>query len=156
MSLVLSLAAQLLPTCAAYTLVAVLLQIDAPSPANRILRIILALGTGTGLSSCTFFLWMVLVGKPGVMYLAIDSLFWIVITGVIQAILRSENRPATCAPSINQPCLLRLNRPVACLFAIVFISALAGLISQILVHPEGGWDAWAIWNLRARFLFRAG
>jgi hypothetical protein len=25
-----------------------------------------------------------------------------------------------------------------------------------LNNPHGGWDAWAIWNMRARFLFRAG
>jgi hypothetical protein len=156
MSLVLALAALLLPSCAAYTLVTVLLRNDAPTTANRILRIVLALGTGTGLSSCTFFLWMVLVGKPDATYLAIDSLFWIIVTFVLQAILRSTNRPATCTPSLSQPCHSHLNRPVACLFATVFVSALAGLISQFLAHPEGGWDAWAIWNMRARFLFRAG
>ncbi len=156
MSLVLALAALLLPLCAAYTFVSELLRNDVPSAANRILRIVLALGTGTGLSSCTFFLWMVLVGKPDAMYLAIDSLFWIIVTIVFQAILRSTNRPATSTPSFSQPCHSRLNRPVACLFVIVFASALAGLISQALAHPEGGWDAWAIWNLRSRFLFRAG
>src|SRR5260370_34607775 len=114
----LSLAALVLPSCAAYTLVGALLQNDPSSPANRVLRILLALGTGIGLSSCTFFLWMVRVGRPDAMYLAIDSLFWIIATIVFHATLRSENRFATCAPSLNQPCLLRLNRPVACLFAI--------------------------------------
>jgi hypothetical protein len=156
MSLVLALAALLLPSCAAYMLVTVLLRNDAPSAANRILRIILAVGTGAGLSSCTYFLWMVLVGRPGAMYLAIDSLFWIIVMFVFHATSRSAACATPCTPSLSQPCHSRFTRPAACLFATVFLSALAGLVSQSLAHPEGGWDAWAIWNLRARFLFRAG
>ena len=30
------------------------------------------------------------------------------------------------------------------------------LASRLIQNPHGGWDAWAIWNLRARFLFRSG
>jgi len=29
-------------------------------------------------------------------------------------------------------------------------------LEHTLRYPDGGWDAWAIWNLRARFLARAG
>ncbi len=29
-------------------------------------------------------------------------------------------------------------------------------LEHTLRHPDGGWDAWMIWNLRARFLARAG
>jgi hypothetical protein len=156
MNLASSLAALPMPSCAAYALVSVFLRGEAPTAANRILRIILALGTGTGLSSCSFFLWMVLVGKPGAEYLAIDSLFWLIVTIVFHATSRSAARATPCTPAALPHSVARITRPVACLFAIVVISALAGLISQVLVHPEGGWDAWAIWNLRARFLFRAG
>ena len=34
--------------------------------------------------------------------------------------------------------------------------ATAAFVEHILRHPDGGWDAWMIWNLRARFLARAG
>src|SRR5260370_26026435 len=111
----LSLAALVLPSCAAYTLVGALLQNDPSSPANRILRIILALGTGLGLSSCTFFLWMVLVGRPDAMYLAIDSLFWIIVTVVFQATLRSASRATPCPPATLTHSVSSFTRPVACL-----------------------------------------
>ena len=36
------------------------------------------------------------------------------------------------------------------------VIATAFFVEHTLRHPDGGWDAWAIWNLRARFLARAG
>jgi hypothetical protein len=36
------------------------------------------------------------------------------------------------------------------------VLATAFFVEHTLRHPDGGWDAWAIWNLRARFLARAG
>jgi hypothetical protein len=38
----------------------------------------------------------------------------------------------------------------ACVLATAFF------VEHTLRYPDGGWDAWAIWNLRARFLARAG
>lgn len=37
-----------------------------------------------------------------------------------------------------------------------FVGFAAAFLSRILQSPHGNWDAWAIWNLRARFLFRGG
>ena len=34
--------------------------------------------------------------------------------------------------------------------------AIANLAILALKMPHGGWDAWAIWNMRARFIFKAG
>jgi hypothetical protein len=36
------------------------------------------------------------------------------------------------------------------------VLATAFFAEHTLRHPDGGWDAWAIWNLRARFLARGG
>jgi hypothetical protein len=49
-----------------------------------------------------------------------------------------------------------LSRLIVALFSLAMASSTAGLIGQAAVHPAGCWDAWAIWNLRARFLFRLG
>lgn len=40
--------------------------------------------------------------------------------------------------------------------ALTAAAAVASLAIAAREDPHGGWDAWAIWNLRARFLFRAG
>ncbi len=125
----------------------------------RALRISLAVGTGLGLSSVTYFLWLIVFGQPQNMFLIVDSLFWCLIVFVCRprrsgettmcraASRRHENRAQPRAP---------FSRPIACLFAIVVVIALSGLAGQALAAPNGGWDARAIWNLRARFLFRSG
>ncbi|HWE25085.1 MAG TPA: glycosyltransferase family 39 protein [Myxococcales bacterium] len=48
-----------------------------------------------------------------------------------------------------------LRWPVAAAIAACVL-ATAFFIEHTLRYPDGGWDAWAIWNLRARFLARAG
>jgi hypothetical protein len=41
-------------------------------------------------------------------------------------------------------------------FAVTATIALASVITTSLAAPHGDWDAWAIWNQHARFMFRAG
>jgi hypothetical protein len=45
--------------------------------------------------------------------------------------------------------------PVAA-FAVIAVVALASTIASSRAAPHGDWDAWAIWNQHARFLFRGG
>jgi hypothetical protein len=40
--------------------------------------------------------------------------------------------------------------------SVALASAVIMFIVCTLTKPHGEWDAWAIWNMRARFLFRAG
>jgi hypothetical protein len=39
---------------------------------------------------------------------------------------------------------------------LVAIVALASVVASSIAAPHGDWDAWAIWNQHARFLFRGG
>jgi hypothetical protein len=41
-------------------------------------------------------------------------------------------------------------------FGLTALTALASVIASSLAAPHGDWDAWAIWNQHARFLFRGG
>ena len=41
-------------------------------------------------------------------------------------------------------------------FGIAAMAALAAVVMITLASPHGEWDAWAIWNQHARFLFRGG
>jgi 4-amino-4-deoxy-L-arabinose transferase-like glycosyltransferase len=42
------------------------------------------------------------------------------------------------------------------LFVAAVVSAIAVFVSQSLRQPHGEWDAWAVYNMKARFLFTAG
>jgi hypothetical protein len=41
-------------------------------------------------------------------------------------------------------------------FGLILLFACLSFALESRIHPEGQGDAWAIWNLRARFLFRGG
>ena len=41
-------------------------------------------------------------------------------------------------------------------FGLALVTAVAIFVVYALTKPHGEWDAWSIWNLRARFLVRAG
>jgi hypothetical protein len=50
-----------------------------------------------------------------------------------------------------------LHHALTASFGIALLAALYAVIRRTISHPHGdGWDAFAIWNLRARFLFRGG
>ena len=42
------------------------------------------------------------------------------------------------------------------LLGFALILAVNVLLGKMLINPEGEWDAWAMWNLHARFLFQPG
>src|SRR6185295_10552637 len=50
----------------------------------------------------------------------------------------------------------RLRLILSILLVIAFVSASLTFIFISLKRPHGEWDAWAVYNMKARFLFRAG
>ena len=153
-----SIAAVLLPCWGAHALICACTGELPRSQPVRAGRLLLAVGTGLGLSSATYFLWLLMFGNPQKMYLLVDTLLWCLVV----FICRSRNPSITAAvrtisvqQELRQP-HASMNYAVVCLFAVVAGIALAGLAGQALASPDGGWDARAIWNLRARFLFRSG
>jgi 4-amino-4-deoxy-L-arabinose transferase-like glycosyltransferase len=47
-------------------------------------------------------------------------------------------------------------KPLCVVMGVALVFALIGVVGGYGAAPLGDWDAWALWNLRARFLFRAG
>lgn len=77
------------------------------------------------------------------------------------AVLRLVARPSRSKPDAAQTPDLELPRPLRRLlilaFAVSICAAAYALWARTVVHPHGdGWDAFAIWNLHARFLFLGG
>ena len=58
--------------------------------------------------------------------------------------------PPTAVP--DAPPCFRWTWLLAIAFGIALAAAGARLIQMAMALPVGGWDAWAIWNLRAKFL----
>lgn len=130
-----------------------------PQPSQSVyqplLRASLSAGFGVGIFSIIFFLARVL----GLNHLlAID----LVVLGLLIVALwlpRTRSKAVIVRTLAEETIDLPqwLCRILAVAFGIALASALYSAVLRSVVLPHGeGWDAFAIWNLHARFLFRGG
>lgn len=125
----------------------------SPLQTHVLTKICLSFGLGIGLASCGFFILIMIFDLPFHSYVLIEIT---IITILFMIILRREKtkeRGSTAYPdsvsgSAGSPVL-------AATFYIVLAAAIGAFILLSLKNPHGQWDAWAAWNMRARFIFRA-
>ena len=131
----------------------------ADLPGSRSLKWSLGVCLGLGLSAEIYFLGRCL-GTASVEKLGAADL---VLLGVVAAgFFVSRRRAASSAPGeVSSPKAAlpqtRLVRYVlAAAFALTLLIALQATLRAFRSEPNGQWDAWMSWNLRARFFFRGG
>ena len=103
-----------------------------------------AIGFGLAGSSTTFFLWR-LIGGDVTAYPMIDIVVW---TAVGAAGAYRVRHMRTIDASVWAGGTLALGA------LVMVFTGLCGVmvVDWVLAHPYGRWDAWAVWNLRAKFL----
>jgi hypothetical protein len=128
---------------------------QAPTVPVLVLSASLAVGLGFGLSACASFLSLSLFGASPHGHIVTDVVL-LLLLGVagLWARTRCAPRVAVHAPVTPLP-EPRLRWLLAGSLAITLICALLTFVLLCLRSPHGFWDAWAIWNLRARFIVRA-
>jgi len=127
-----------------------------PLPSDLLLRASLAVGYGLGVFSVIFFLARVC----NVTHLMLVDLLVLALL-IAAAVLawargQSANVIAMRTSGADQgPIWFQRFLPLA--FVIALCSALYSAFLRMRAYPHGdGWDAFAIWNLHARFLLRGG
>jgi hypothetical protein len=127
-----------------------------PSPrrgaAGWLLRVFLGWGLGIGVTSLLYFLCL-LAGLAR--YAAAADIALGLTLGLILFIRRRGEKEAsngTAAGGERAP----LRSWIAGVLAVELVASLASFIVAVLKEPHGRWDAWLIWNMHARFLFRSG
>jgi hypothetical protein len=151
--------ALLVPIAATFLGVTYLLG-DARESAWR-LAMNLALAVGLGLGACPLllFVWLRVLGVPGAAYPLIESSLALSLIATFATLLWHRRRTAEPGVALRpqaRPALSRTQHVITTCFLIVVTVSAAALAYWALLMPHGGWDAWAVWNLRARFIFRAG
>jgi hypothetical protein len=110
---------------------------------------------GIGFSSLTTFAAVQLGVFPSTAFVIADAAFWLALA--LAARRRARRRPMP-PPSGPEP--RRVLTPgdwaARAAFVLVASAAFAAPVIEYLAAPHGQWDAWAIWNQKARFLYRAG
>jgi hypothetical protein len=109
----------------------------------------LAVLVGLGLSSLTFTLTLFLLDGSTLALWALDLSVLAIAVGVF---MRREPLPTARVTAKMQPIEWVL---LSCL-ALAASAAVTIFVVNTIATPHGEWDAWAIWNMRARFLARAG
>jgi hypothetical protein len=110
-------------------------------------------GLGIGVTSCLYFVCLL----NGLMrYLPAIDLGVCLFLGMLCFIL--FKRPAAIAeqPLPEAGKRSRLTILLAVIFSVELFASLTSFIFAFLKEPHGKWDAWLIWNMHARFLFRGG
>jgi hypothetical protein len=151
--------ALLIPACAI-----AILMLPRPLRGGRslIAVVTLAFCLGIGFSSVTSTALIVggLAPTTGTFVLA-DVAIWIGVSVVgwwarrSGRELRAES-PALRAESPEPRAQSPIDSILRAAFGIAALIALASVVMITLASPHGEWDAWAIWNQHARFLFRGG
>lgn len=153
MSLTLSLIAGALPCLAAYLVLTARHDAAQRSWTNHTLDIGASIGLGCGLSSCGYLLWRLCCGTAGANYVLADCIGWTCLT-VLALVIHRRRRVCSTNTAETGTCTHQVLRPVLLAAIGILVMGFSGAVLHLRANASGGWDAWAIWNLRARALYR--
>ena len=119
------------------------------------LGVAISLAIGWGGASIAFFLWSITLGPryEGLVGLEL-ALLAMAIMGALTFYQRNGLRPSF--EFTHDTGSTKTERIGGALVIIVLLLMVAQFINVTLVFPHGAWDAWSMWNLKARFLSRGG
>ncbi len=116
----------------------------------------LAIGVGFGISSCVFFLDLSVFATSRTSLIFSEITLLICLIAVY--LYANRKRERALMPELRTKLLpnLKITGVLAVVFLLALVMALITSISLLRKNPHGHWDAWAIWNLRARFMSQGG
>ena len=121
-------------------------------------EVLFCISLSTGLSLGLSSVVLILERAIGIDHLLASDVFVFLMLAAAYALIRG--RKATGPPQIRSSGENErgwLDKVLFCSFPIVISAAIYSVVLRCVVHPHGeGWDAFSIWNLHARFLFRGG
>lgn len=147
-------ASLLVPMTNGILLTFLLLPPQGKTKAGLLLRLFAGSGIGIGIGSLLYFVCL-LAGLAA--YAAgIETALCLMLGALAFARLRRLRGRQRPAPAEIRPGPGPGQRWIAALFAAGLAATLVSFAVNALKEPHGRWDAWLIWNMHARFLFRAG
>jgi hypothetical protein len=138
------------------SIIAILFPKDSLKKDNILIGMCLGIGLGFGITSSLAFVWLATAGQPTFTYYIGE--FGVAVGLAFFAGYRIMSAEATLSDPIlgsntetgNWAWLRNI------FLILLFFSLASFLLKTFGDSPHGKWDAWAIWNFRARWLFRGG
>ena len=118
-----------------------------------LLKVCLAVGLALGISSCTYFVWLLIAGPSRMGLIVSESIAFIAAASLLFYALKKRvawDDVNGCSQPMSKGLLIALS---ACTL-VALIPSLTRFVFLSLSAPHGEIDALTIWNLRARFLAR--
>lgn len=116
---------------------------------HNLLLISLGAGAGIGIASSLYFLVLNWFGPKVVPLASLEGAALVAVLA-LNVLLRQRQTVLEWGPGPKVPWY------ISGMFYLAIAFALLMFVFYALSKPHGEWDAWSIWNLRARFLFRSG
>jgi hypothetical protein len=127
-----------------------------PSPYRQdwLLKMSIALAVGLGIVSCLYFAWNLYLRPRSKAYFLVEFL---ILCALLFLTWKQRNEKKT-QPLLfsSQNLLNRFDRIFLGVFFLALLIAGVNFVLQTLMQQHGIQDAWNIWNMRARFIFRGG
>ncbi len=130
-----------------------------PAGLTFLVRTMLCVGLGIGISSIIRF-WLLLgFGAAGPAFTGVEVAVVVGLAAFSYGRFRNGRAPLpndrTDEPAA-EPAWGRNRVILALMFCLSCLWVLYCQVDMALLAPHGGWDAWGTWNLKARYLFRGG
>ena len=119
-----------------------------------VLEAALGAGAGAGLFSFLYFGLLLTGAASPVMILLLDAVVLLLLAFLVRW-RRARTAPAG-APAASPDPPYRWTWLLVLVFGACLIPVLLTFMEVVQANPYGDWDAWAIWNLRAKYLAGPG
>ncbi|OGI18204.1 MAG: hypothetical protein A2287_06760 [Candidatus Melainabacteria bacterium RIFOXYA12_FULL_32_12] len=119
-----------------------------------LLKLSLSVGLGIGLSSCLYFVLLMFFNDFIRSFIFVESVLAVFLSVFLVYKVRKKNLNINLFFSSFKYRIYQI--PLFLTFLASFILAIAFFLINSMNNPYGNWDGWAIWNMRARFIFRGG
>lgn len=125
-----------------------------PVRSNLLFKGCLAVGLGFGISSCIFFVWLLVISPINNNFVRIEIGFLIFLISLLLYAIKVRNYSTHSESRFQSVPNLRIQGIILLGYYVAITSAVASFLFLSTTNPNGEWDARAIWNMRARFIFR--
>ncbi len=123
-------------------------------PATLAFLLCVGAGVGTGVSSVMYFLLLSL--KMTKYTIAVELVFISLLLLLIYLLYKKWLPGESPAAGYSRKASTLFSRIITVVFCGTMISSAVSLVIGFLKEPHGRWDAWLIWNMHARFIYRLG
>ena len=150
-----ALLALLLPLAVGFLLICRLWPARQPLRAYAAFKASLSVGLGFGIFSCTFLIWLSVFGASPVAFWLAQGVLLVALAATLFGRFKVGSAALPPEPAAPHP-PLKFGWVLSAAFFIALISAVVAFTFLSVKNPHGGWDAWSVHNMKARFIFRAG